>query len=270
VDSRLAGSVILVTGASGGIGGVTARVLAAEGARVVVHAHRRRAAADALAAEIGAGAIALAADLRREGDVERLFAEAIARCGRIDAVIANAGIWVERPAPVVDMTLAQWRQTIDADLTSAFLTCRAFLRHLRDAPREAAAIVLVASTAALFGEADHADYASAKAAMAYGLTKSLKNEIVRVAPRGRVNCVCPGWTLTPLTEPHVADAALLERVFATMPMRKIAAAEDVARAITFLASDRLAGHVSGTILPIAGGMEGRLIPLPGRGQGEAP
>jgi 3-oxoacyl-[acyl-carrier protein] reductase len=259
VDSGLAGSVVLVTGASGGIGGVTARVLAGEGARVVLHAHRQRAAAEALAAEIGGGAVVLSADLRREADVDRLFAGAVARCGRIDAVVANAGIWMDEPVPVVDMALAQWTETLDTDLTSAFLTCRAFLRHLRDAPRDAAAIVLVASTAAIFGEADHADYASAKSAMAYGLTKSLKNEIVRLAPRGRVNCVCPGWTLTPLTAPHVADAALLERVFATMPMRKIAAAEDVARAIAFLASDRLAGHVSGTILPIAGGMEGRYL-----------
>ncbi len=87
---------------------------------------------------------------------------------------------------------------MDTDLTGAFLTTRGFLRHLADSPREEASIVFVASTAALFGEENHTDYSAAKAAMAYGMTRSLKNEIVRLAPRGRVNCVCPGWVMTPM------------------------------------------------------------------------
>jgi NAD(P)-dependent dehydrogenase (short-subunit alcohol dehydrogenase family) len=95
--------------------------------------------------------------------------------------------------------------------------------------------------------------------MAYGLTLSLKNEIVKVAPRGRVNCVCPGWTRTPMAEHGLRDAQAVARVQATMALRKIAEPQDVAAAIVFLASDRLAGHLSGTILPIAGGMEGRLL-----------
>jgi len=101
------------------------------------------------------------------------------------------------------MSLRQWRKTQDAVLTSAFLTLRAYLRRVARQRRGNA--VLIASTAALFGEAGHADYASAKAGMAYGLTLSLKNEIARIAPRterycgGRVNCVCPGWTLVPRT-----------------------------------------------------------------------
>jgi len=119
--------------------------------------------------------------------------------------------------------------------------------------------VLVASTAALFGEAEHADYAAAKAAMAYGLTRSLKNEIVRLAPRGRVNCVCPGWTRTPMAAYGLADAAALARVQATMALRKIAEPEDVAGLIVFLTAERLAGHISGAIVPVAGGMEGRLL-----------
>jgi 3-oxoacyl-[acyl-carrier protein] reductase len=157
------------------------------------------------------------------------------------------------------MTLAQWRETLEADLTSAFLTCRAFLRHLADVPRETASIVLVGSTAALFGEADHADYAAAKAGMVYGLTRSLKNEIVRLAPRGRVNCVCPGWTDTPMAAGHADDPEVVRRVTSTMALRKIAQPEDVARAVVFLTSDVSAGHISGAIIPVAGGMEGRLL-----------
>jgi NAD(P)-dependent dehydrogenase (short-subunit alcohol dehydrogenase family) len=126
-------------------------------------------------------------------------------------------------------------------------------------PRESASIILVGSTAAIFGEADHADYSAAKAAMTYGLTRTLKNEIVRLAPRGRVNCVCPGWTDTPMAAEHLSDPELFQRVTATRPIRDIARPEDIAWPIVFLASDALAGHLSGTILPVAGGMEGRLL-----------
>ncbi|MEW6249091.1 MAG: SDR family oxidoreductase [Planctomycetota bacterium] len=181
---------------------------------------------------------------------------------RIDVVVANAGWWAGEFVPLDEMTLEQWNATLAADLTSVFLTCRGFLRHLAAVRREAAAVVLVGSTAALFGEAGNADYAAAKAGMAYGLNLSLKNEIVRVAPRGRVNCVCPGWTRTPMADAHVSDAANLQRIQATIALRKIATPEDVAAAIVFLASERLAGHLSGVILPVSGGMEGRVLHPP--------
>jgi 3-oxoacyl-[acyl-carrier protein] reductase len=217
VDSELQGRTVLITGASGGIGAVTARAFSAEGARVVAHHHRGRERAEQLAGEIGA--LALRADLRDAAQVDALFAQAIAAQGRIDALVVNAGIWIEAPAALREMTLEQWQATIDTDLTSAFLTCRAFLRHLADAQRECASIVLVASTAALFGEADHADYAAAKAALAHGLTPTLKNEIVALAPRGRVNCVCPGWVRTAMTERSLGDAAAVQRRRHPEPMR---------------------------------------------------
>ncbi len=259
MQTDLAGKTVLITGAAGGIGQATARALAAEGARLVLHYHTQAEAAEALARAAQTGSVALQADLRDEAQVERLFAEAVRTCPRLDTVVANAGWFRARGVPLHEMTLAEWHETLDADLTSAFLTCRAFLRHLATVPREAASIVLVASTAALFGEAEHADYASAKAAMAYGLTRSLKNEIVRLAPRGRVNCVCPGWTRTPMAAYGLGDATALARVQATMALRKIAEPEDVAGLIVFLASERLAGHLSGAIVPVAGGMEGRLL-----------
>ncbi len=123
-------------------------------------------------------------------------------------------------------------------------------------------MVFVASTAAVFGEENHTDYAAAKAAMAYGMTRSLKNEIVRLAPRGRVNCVCPGWVDTPMAASSMEDPTAIPRVTATMALRKIASPEDVARAIVFFTSPELAGHLSGSILPIAGGMEGRWLHRP--------
>ena len=256
---ELEGKVVLVTGAAGGIGQATVRAFAAEGARVVVHYHKSAEAAAGLRDEIGENAIALRADLRDEREVNSLFMSAIDHFGRIDAIVANAGIWEADSVPLHEMSLAQWQGTMEADLTSAFLTCRAFMRHLADEPREPASIVMVGSTAAIFGEADHADYAAAKSGMVYGLARSLKNEIVRLAPRGRVNAVCPGWTDTPMAAGGTSDPAAMERVFATMPLKKIATPEDVAHLITFLLSDRLSGHVSGAVVTIAGGMEGRLL-----------
>jgi 3-oxoacyl-[acyl-carrier protein] reductase len=259
MDADLRNRTFLVTGAPGGIGVETARAFAAEGARLVLHYHRNRAGAEALARNLQVESALVQADVGAEADVDRMYAEALSSFPRIDGIVVNAGIWIADEVPVHRMTLAQWRATLETDLTGAFLTCRGFLRHLAEAPREEASIVLVASTAALFGEENHTDYSAAKAAMAYGMTRSLKNEIVRLAPRGRVNCVCPGWVMTPMAAESVADPSAVKRVTATMALRKIAKPEDVAAAIVFLSSTRLAGHLSGTILPIAGGMEGRWL-----------
>jgi NAD(P)-dependent dehydrogenase (short-subunit alcohol dehydrogenase family) len=259
VDTGLKDSCVLITGASGGIGLATAELFAEQGARLILHYHTQPEPVRELQSRLDVESIAIPADLREEREVNRLFAEGLKAFPRIDTVVVNAGIFTSRSVPLHEMTLDQWQQTIDADLTSAFLTCRAFLKHLASDPRESASIVLVGSTAAIFGEAGHADYAAAKAAMVYGLTLSLKNEIVGLAPRGRVNCVCPGWTRTPMAAYALGDPQAVRRAQATMALEKIAEPRDVAGAIVFLASDRLAGHLSGTILPIAGGMEGRLL-----------
>jgi 3-oxoacyl-[acyl-carrier protein] reductase len=258
MDSGLRTKRILVTGAAGGIGSATARSLAAEGARVVLHHHTGVERAAALAVELP-GSLPLAADLRDETAVNALVARSIAGLGGLDGLVLNHGIWPAEDTPLHEMSLSRWRETMATDLESAFLVCRAFLRHLAESPREEAAIVLVGSTAALFGEAGHADYAAAKAGLTYGLTRTLKNEIVALAPRGRVNAVCPGWTATPMAAGLDQDPSVVDRVTATMAMRKIARPEDVASTITWLLSPTLAGHVSGAIVPVAGGMEGRLL-----------
>ena len=251
METGLAGKRVLVTGSSGGIGSACARAFAAEGCEVVVHYHRGRERDEALAAELG-GAVSLAADLTVEAEVEHLFSEA----GSLDVCAAVAGAWPEEDVPVWELPLARWEETVRTNLTSTFLTARAFLRGV--AARGHGSLVLVGSTAGLFGEAGHADYAAAKAALVGGLLPSLKNEVVRVAPRARVNAVCPGWTYSPMTRGEVDDE-VLARVTATMPLRKIAAPEDVASQVVVLASDKLSGHVTGQVVVVAGGMEGRLL-----------
>jgi 3-oxoacyl-[acyl-carrier protein] reductase len=255
VDTGLAGKGVLVTGASGGIGSACARAFAAEGARVVVHYHRGEARAEAVAAELG-GAPVVGADLTDEAEVDRLFAEAQTALGAVDVCAAVAGVWPQPDEPVWEMSLARWDETVRRNLTATFLTARAFLREV--ARTGHGSLVLVGSTAGLFGEAGHADYAAAKAALQGGLLLSLKNEITRIAPRGRVNAVAPGWTESPMTRGMV-DPEAVRAISRTMALRKVAQPEDIAAQVVMLASDRLSGHVTGQLVVAAGGMEGRTV-----------
>ena len=246
---------MLVTGGAGGIGSAVVRAFAAEGARVAVHYLTSAERAAELAQEVGG--VALKADLTQESEVDRLIPEAIDALGRLDVLIANAGRWPREDKPVWELSLDRWRATIAANLEATFLSCRAFLRHV--ATTGVGNIVIVSSTAGLFGEAGHADYASAKSALAGGFLKSLKNEVVRIAPNGRVNAVCPGWTRTDMTRAELSDPGFIAQVTRTMALRKPGTAEEVANVIVALASDEISGHVTGEVITIAGGMEGRVL-----------
>lgn len=264
MNTGLAGKVILITGASGGIGSAIARKFADEGAKLVLHYRRSRSQIDALRRELDrSDSLVVQADLAKEADVERLFRKALRHYGRVDTLIANAGSWVTDDVPLERMSLRQWRQTLDGVLTTTFLTVREFFRVV--AKQKHGNVVLISSTAGIFGEAGHTDYASAKAAIAYGLTRSLKNEIARIAPHkrdycgGRINCICPGWTIVPRNQTKLRNAGTVRKVVATMALPQIARAEDMAHATVFLSSDKLARHITGQIMVIAGGMEGRWL-----------
>jgi 3-oxoacyl-[acyl-carrier protein] reductase len=248
METGLTGKRVLVTGGSGGIGSACARAFAAEGADVVVHYHRGRDRAEALAAELGARVVG--ADLTVEDEVERLFDES----GPLEVCAAVAGAWPSEDTPVWELSLERWRATLDANLTATFLTARGFLRQLDGD----GALILVGSTAGIYGEAGHADYAAAKSAILGGLLLSLKNEAVRKSPWARVNAVAPGWTESPMTRGLVSDEQV-QRVSRTMALRKVAQPEDVARQVVVLASPELSGHVTGQIVTVAGGMEGRVL-----------
>jgi 3-oxoacyl-[acyl-carrier protein] reductase len=245
----------VITGASGGIGSACARAFAREGARVLVHFHRGDERARALAAELGDAPVAQA-DLTVEEDVDRLFGEARSALGQIDVCIAVQGVWPRDDVPAWELPLERWEETVRQNLTATFLVARAFLREVERTGH--GSLVLAGSTAGVFGEAGHADYAAAKSAITGGLLLSLKNEITRIAPRGRVNAVAPGWTESPMTR-GLVDEDRVRAVSRTMALRKVAQPEDVAAQVVVLASDPLSGHVTGQLVVVAGGMEGRTV-----------
>jgi 3-oxoacyl-[acyl-carrier protein] reductase len=255
MESGLAGKGVVVTGASGGIGSAVARLFASEGAQVVVHYNTARERAEQLAAELR-DAHAIGADLTDEAQAAELFGRAREAVGSVDVCAAVAGVWPPDDEPVWSLTLERWDGTLTSNLTATFLTAKHFLREVERNGH--GNLVLVGSTAGRFGEAGHADYAAAKSAIQVGLLLSLKNEIVRVAEHGRVNAVAPGWTYSPMTR-GALDPELVERITRTMALRKVATADDIARAVVVLASDELSGHVSGELVTVAGGMEGRTL-----------
>jgi 3-oxoacyl-[acyl-carrier protein] reductase len=222
---------------------------------VLVHYHRGEERARALSQELG-GAPLVQADLTSEHDVERLFDETRTALGRIDVCAAVAGMWPTEDLPVWELPLERWEETLRTNLTATFLVARAFLREVERTCH--GSLVFVGSTAGVFGEAGHADYAAAKSAITGGLLLSLKNEIVRIAPRGRVNAVAPGWTETPMTRGHI-DPDQVQAVSRTMALRKVASPDDVAAQVIVLSSDKLSGHVTGQLVVVAGGMEGRTV-----------
>jgi NAD(P)-dependent dehydrogenase (short-subunit alcohol dehydrogenase family) len=155
--------------------------------------------------------------------------------GPVQVVVVNHAVSHRLDVPIARMTLDQWNTTMTVNLTSSFLVCREYLKHLEKAPsilKEKAAILLIGSTAGKCGEANNGDYAAAKSgqwwflsalltwthdilAMMYGLNLTLKNEIVKIAPKGRVNCIAPGWVKTPMVEEVLKDPQTVSRILAT-------------------------------------------------------
>ena len=125
MNPELAGKVVLVTGASGGLGSAIARAFAAEGAKLVLHFHRHRAAVAELQRELApAETLAVQADLTKEGQVQTLFARVLKRFGRIDTLIANAGWWETKEVLLHQMSFKHWKRTMDGVLTTCFLSAR--------------------------------------------------------------------------------------------------------------------------------------------------
>lgn len=258
LDFGLQGVHVLVSGASGGIGIETAKTFVQAGAKVTAHYNTTPRDISSTPELTG-----IQADVTNEEDVARLFAQAAKAQGvPVQVLVVNHGVWPLAAVPLSQMTLKQWRQTHAINLDGSFLLIRAFLAALEGQPADVLApvsICMIGSTAGKFGEHDHGDYASTKAALMYGLLPTLKNEIVRIAPKGRANCVNPGWVYTPMAAETINDDKVRARALASTPLQKVAMPSDVAKQVVVLSSPTLSGHVTGVNVMVDGGMEGRCL-----------
>ena len=239
--------VMLITGSSRGIGAATARLAAERGYKVCVNYVRDRSAGEALAREIGG--IAVAADVSVEADVVTLFAEVDRRLGRLTVLVNNAGI-VDRAARVDEMSMARLERMFAINVTGNFLCAREAVKRMSTRHGgTGGAIINLSSVAARIGApAMYVDYAAAKGAidtLTLGLSKEVAAEGIRV------NAVRPGVIRT---EIHASggDPGRAERMGPSIPLGRPGEAQEIARAILWLASDE-ASYVTGAILDVAGG-----------------
>jgi 3-oxoacyl-[acyl-carrier protein] reductase len=242
----LAGQVALVTGGSRGIGRAAALLLARAGADVALTFHTRADQAESVAREVqavGRRTYVGGGDLGDPEVVDRLVAGIRREFGRLDILVANAGIWPAEERRLPDISVGRWRTTLAANLDSVFLTIRAALPTMSSGGR----IVIVSSTAGQRGEAFHSDYAATKGAL-IALTKSLA---IECAPDILVNCIAPGWVDTEMSAPAFSPENR-ERIRQSIPLQRIPTADDIAGPILFLCSD-LARHLTGEVLNVNGG-----------------
>jgi 3-oxoacyl-[acyl-carrier protein] reductase len=244
----LAGKTAFVTGGSKGIGAATCRLLAAGGVKVAVVA-RGADEAESLAREIrGAGgeAVALSADCRRPEDVEAGRSAVEEHFGQVDLLVPFAGGF-DSFTPVAELTLEEWRDVLDANLTSTFVTVRAFLPGMIE--RRRGSIVTMSSISARFlDKLTQAAYAAAKA----GVIMFTRHLALEVGEYGiRANCVAPGTTMSDRIE-RVMSAEAIERTSRLSPLGRLGAAEDTANATIFLLSDA-ASWLTGVTIDVSGG-----------------
>ncbi|HJU72615.1 MAG TPA: glucose 1-dehydrogenase [Gemmatimonadaceae bacterium] len=243
----LAGKRAVVTGGSRGIGAATAIQLARAGADVCIGYRQRSTEANDVVRHIrdlGRRAMAVPGDLSRREDAERLLATAGQELGGLEIFIGNAGIWPSDAVAIETMDDERWARTMRENVDSVFFTTRAAARTMASGGR----IVLVSSTAGQRGESFHADYAASKGAM----ISYVKSLAIELAPRDiTVNAVAPGWVDTEMVTPALA-AGGRDAIAATIPLQRLATADDIAGPIVFLCSP-LARHITGEVLNVNGG-----------------
>lgn len=251
VDIKLpalfAGKTAIVTGASRGVGRATALRLAEAKANVVVNFLKEEAQAEEvvnLCRELGVKAISVKADTSVWQDACMLAEIALKEFNRIDLLVINAGIW--QGAPIEEMSEETWDRVLNTNLKSAWAMSKACVPAMKKQGK--GSIVLVSSTAGQRGEANYSNYAASKGGQ-ISFTKALAMEL---APQIRVNCVAPGWIETEMVRPVFQDEKYKREIIDSIPLKRVATADDIALSICFLLSD-WARHITGEILNINGG-----------------
>jgi acetoacetyl-CoA reductase len=245
--AALAGSVAIVTGAGRGIGRTIAEELSRSGARVVVNYAHSREQAEQLVAQLREqghnDAVALQADVALPDQAARLIEETVSRFNRIDVLVNNAGVNVDKT--LKNLTVEDWERVIQTDLNSCFYTVKAASPHF--IRQEAGAIVNISSFVGQMGNFGQSNYAAAKAGI-IGFTKAAALELARY--NVTVNAVCPGFIQTDMFEnvPEEARQKILQRI----PLRRIGRPEEVARAVRYLIED--GAYITGQTLNINGGI----------------
>ena len=246
----LAGKAALITGGSRGIGAAAVRLFARAGADIVFNYHRDAEAAERVAQESrrhGTRVEFLKADLSKMAPAQKLVKFTHERLGRLDILVANAGIWNVEDAPIDKMTEANWDEMMDVNLKSVYSVIHFSVPHM--IAQRGGRIIAISSTAGQRGESFHTHYGATKGAI-ISLVKGLSTEL---APHNiLVNSVAPGWVDTDMSRPVFKNKKLYKQIKEKQPLGRVATAEETAGPILFLASD-LATFITGEILNVNGG-----------------
>lgn len=253
ITLSLNNEVALITGGSRGIGAATVRMFVAAGAQVMFNYEKAREQAEQLVKELGKDrCAAMACDLSSAETARDLVAATIQRFGRLDILVANHGIWPPDDMPIDKMPEAQWRRTIAINVESVFSLIKHSVAQMKKQGKSggvAGHIVLISSTAGQRGEAFHCDYAATKGAL-ISMVKGLSTEL---ACEGiYVNSVAPGWVDTDMSTPALSDPQKRPKVFATIPLGRVATPEEIAAPVLFLCTPH-AGFITGEVFNVNGG-----------------
>jgi 3-oxoacyl-[acyl-carrier protein] reductase len=246
----LAGKAALITGGSRGIGAATVKLFAQAGADVVFNYHRNKEAAAAIEQEArkhGTRIESLKADLGRMSDARKLVEYAVVRLGRVDILVANAGIWNAEDAPIEKLAEREWDEMMQISLKSVYGVTHFAVEKM--IAQHSGRVIAISSTAGQRGEAFHSHYAVAKGGI-ISFVKSLAAELAR--HNILVNCVAPGWVDTDMSQPVLRTKTGAKLMQAQIPLGRAATPEEIAGPILFLASD-LATFITGEVLNVNGG-----------------
>ena len=249
MEIRLDNQVAVVSGGSRGIGAATVKLLAEAGAKVVFGYLRAARQARAVVAQCGlrGGVCAVRADVTKMAEAKKLITEAVRRYGRLDILVANAGIWNADALPIEKMTEKQWDEMTAINLKGVYAVIHHAVPYMIRA--DSGRIIVVSSTAGQRGEAFHTHYGAAKGGV-ISLVKGLSTEL---APHHiLVNCIAPGWVDTEMCAPVLRDRRAYRQAVSTIPLRRFARAEEIALPILFLASS-FASYMTGEVLNVNGG-----------------